>query len=103
MFAGKLGQPQARTLDVSNTSTATLSYAARLHGHEDFSLESGSIVLAPKSTGQVVVGCKPTTGSTQHAYLVMAPSRDSGAFAATLVFRFVSSVRLRTHAYASRA
>ena len=39
------------------------------------------------------VRCKPSTGVTQTAHLILTSRRDGGAFAATLVFRLVSTVR----------
>jgi Calponin homology (CH) domain len=91
-FDGKLSQHQSRELELSNTSPHALSYVARLHGHEDFSLEASSVTLAPKSTGHVSVNCKPSTGVRQQAYLVLASTREGDAAAVTLVFRLISEV-----------
>jgi Calponin homology (CH) domain len=94
-FEGKLQQAQRRTVELSNPSSQSLSYNARLHGHDGFSLETTSVRLAPKSQGQVIIHCIPSTGVCQQAYLILESTREADAFAATLVFKLISKVCLK--------
>ena len=92
-FAGKLQEDQVREIRLENPSACALSYAARLHGHEDFALETHTVRVEARGAAVARVRCKPTTGVAQAARLVLASRRDGEAMAATLVFELVSAVR----------
>lgn len=93
-FAGKLQEEQVREIQLENPSGRELSYSARLHGHEDFTLDTHTVRVAAKGAAVARVRCKPTTGVAQTARLVLATRRDGEAMAATLAFELVSAVRL---------
>jgi hypothetical protein len=95
-FAGKLQEPQIRDVELSNPSKKPLSYVARLSGHADFSLINPSVRVEPGGTAVCQVQCRPSTGVTQSAHLVLASRRDGGAVGATLTFHLVSKARI-TH------
>lgn len=92
-FSGKLQESQTQMVEISNPSKKAISYSVRLQGHVDFSLDQQSLRVEAGCTAACAVQCKPSTGVTQSAYLVLASRRDGAAVAATLVFQLVSKVQ----------
>lgn len=92
-FEGKLQEAQTKCVELSNSERRPLSYAARLHGHADFTLDAQSVRIEPGGTASVAVVCRPSTGVTQTASLILTSRKDGGAVGAMLVFQLVSNVR----------
>ena len=93
-FAGKLQEPQTKYVELTNPDKRSLSYAARLHGHPDFTLDARSVRVEAGGSAACAVACRPSTGVTQTASLILTSRTDGGAVGAMLVFRLVSNVRL---------
>ena len=83
-------------MELSNPSRKVVSYAARLEGHSDFTLESQTIRLEPGSKAMCEVKCTPTSGVAQQSRLVLTSKRDGTVYAATLVFALHSAVDTRS-------
>ena len=56
---------KVKIVKISNPSAKPIAYSARLEGHPDFSLESGTIRVEPKATADFAVACRPTTTKPQ--------------------------------------
>lgn len=92
-FAGKLQEDQIREIELENPSQRVLSYSARLHGHEDFTMEAQSVKIEPKTKAAIAVKCRPSSGVAQTSHLVLSTRRDGDALGTMLVFKLVSKVR----------
>ena len=78
-FAGRLQQEQVKGVELSNPSKKVLAYAARLHGHSDFSLVNQSLRIEPGSSGAVqVCSCRGGTCASLAAFFVCADKCHSG-------------------------
>lgn len=86
MSAVDLLLAQVREIQLSNPTRRPLSYAARLEGAADFSLEASLVKIDPGQSTQVPVKFSPSTSLPKACRLVLMSRRDSAASAATLVF-----------------
>jgi hypothetical protein len=77
---------QVLEIQLSNPTRRPLSYAARLEGAADFSLEASLVKIDPGQSTQVPVKFSPSTSLPKACRLVLMSRRDSAASAATLVF-----------------
>ncbi|GFR48568.1 hypothetical protein Agub_g10470, partial [Astrephomene gubernaculifera] len=94
-FACKLGETQCKELELTNPGKKAISYSARLEGHRDFSIESSSVRIEPKSTAKLMIRCTPTNTLSQTSRLVLMSKREGGVHAATLVFLLQCRVNTR--------
>ncbi|KAL0021413.1 hypothetical protein WJX79_003538 [Trebouxia sp. C0005] len=74
-FAGKLGDKQVRSIELSAQGSKAVVYSARLIGHPDFSLEATTIRVEPGSSASFAVQCKASTTNPQTAKLVLVSKR----------------------------
>ncbi|KAG2493472.1 hypothetical protein HYH03_008289 [Edaphochlamys debaryana] len=94
-FACKLGETQCKELELTNPSKKAISYSARLEGHRDFSIESSSVRIEPKTSAKLLIRCTPTNTLSQTSRLVLMSKREGGVHAATLVFQLACKVNTR--------
>ncbi|KAK3255401.1 hypothetical protein CYMTET_35412 [Cymbomonas tetramitiformis] len=85
-FSGLLGQTLVKTIELTNPSKKSISYAARLEGSTAFSLTTKMVKLEPMSTVEFPVECVPATSKPVHGRLIFSSRREGGAHAATMVF-----------------
>lgn len=94
-FTGKLNEKQMKQIELSNPTPKMVSYTVKLEGHKDFSIETKSIKIQPKSSTKVSVRCHPVTSTPKDAYLILTNSKDGSVNASTLVFHLKSQVNTR--------
>ncbi|DBA78771.1 TPA: putative protein fap47 [Trebouxia sp. C0004] len=96
-FAGKLGDKQTRSIELSAQGSKAMVYSARLIGHPDFSLEATTVRVEPGSSASFAVQCKASTTNPQTAKLVLVSKRgvNGAPPAAPLAFALRGEVDAR--------
>lgn len=86
---------QVKEIELSNPTSKMVSYNVRLEGHKDFSIDTRSVKINPKSSTKIGVRCHPLTSTAKEARLILTSSTDGSVNAATLVFHLKSLVNTR--------
>ena len=87
-----LGDSQKKSIALTNPSNKPVTYAVTLEGNSDFSMESDSVSLDPKSVTQFIVTATPRFSKPVTARITFWAQRDSGPMASNLVFLLKSTV-----------
>jgi hypothetical protein len=91
-FSCTLNDTMKKSIALTNPSGKSISYQVTLEGCQDFSIESNTVSLDPKSVTQFIVSLTPRFSKPQEARLTFWTQKDGGPMASNLVFLLKSTV-----------
>lgn len=91
-FAGELGTPIMKQIELRNPSRKPIEYSVTLSGSVDFSAQANSLIIPPESSVEFLVTLNAKFVDPVHAKLTFWSQKDTGLAGSTMCFHLVSLI-----------